>query len=310
MSKILTVFGATGNQGGSVVHHVLSHPELSKTYKVRAITRDPSKPKAQALKARGCEVVAADMNDAESLKKAIAGSGVVFGVTNYWEAMDMQLEIRQGKAIADASKAAGVERLIWSSLPNVTKETKGAITAVEHFDSKAQVEQYIRDIQQPATFFMPAMFMSVGLSNFRKLPDDKYYFTTPFNRDTKVPLYNPGEDTGTFVAAILLLGDETLNKRVLGSAPYITPEQMVKDFNDATGLSAEFMQISWDQFKAALPPAAAEELTGNFKLVVDFDYYVGEPADGVEKSIDLVKRAGLKPPMTWGEYVKKNWKTD
>jgi uncharacterized protein YbjT (DUF2867 family) len=82
MSKIFTIFGATGNQGGSVLNHVLDHPELSKKYKVRAITRDPTKPKGQALADRGCEVVTADMNDTESLKKAIEGSSVVFGVTN------------------------------------------------------------------------------------------------------------------------------------------------------------------------------------------------------------------------------------
>ena len=57
MSKILTVFGATGNQGGSVIRHVLEHPELSKTYKVRAVTRDVTKSSATALKDKGCEVV-------------------------------------------------------------------------------------------------------------------------------------------------------------------------------------------------------------------------------------------------------------
>ena len=58
MSKILTVFGATGNQGGSVINHVLAHPQLSKTYKIRAVTRDASKPSALALKEKGAEVVA------------------------------------------------------------------------------------------------------------------------------------------------------------------------------------------------------------------------------------------------------------
>ena len=82
MSKIFTVFGATGNQGGSVVNHILAHPELSKKYKIRAITRDPSGKKGQALQARGAEVVSADLNDVESIKKAINGSSVVFGVTN------------------------------------------------------------------------------------------------------------------------------------------------------------------------------------------------------------------------------------
>ena len=82
MSKIFTVFGATGNQGGSVVNHVLSHPELSKQYKIRAITRDPSSAKGKALADRGCEVVSADLNDVPSLKRVIDGASVVFGMTN------------------------------------------------------------------------------------------------------------------------------------------------------------------------------------------------------------------------------------
>ena len=222
----------------------------------------------------------------------------------------MQGEINQGKALADVSKAAGVERLIWSALPNVTKGTNGKITVVEHFDSKAQVEQYIRDIGQPATFFMPAMFFSVALGNFRKI-EGKTFFTTPFNLDTKVPLYDPAADTGTYVAAILLKLDETLNKRVLGSAGYITTEQLIKQFTEVTGVEADYMHLTWDQFKANMPPAAAEELAGNFQLVVDYDYYIGEPADAVDKSLELVKSVdGVKAPTTWAEYVKKNYKPE
>merc|ERR1711981_688048 len=144
---------------------------------------------------------------------------------------------------------------------------------------------------------MPAMFFPVTLNNFRKI-GEKTYFTTPFNLDTKVPLYDPAADTGTYVAAILLKLDETLNKRVLGSAGYITLEKMIKEFTEVTGVEAEYMHLTWDQFKANLPPPAAEELAGNFQLVVDYDYYVGEPADGVEKSLELVKGAGLKAPTT------------
>jgi uncharacterized protein YbjT (DUF2867 family) len=58
MSKTITVFGATGNQGGSVIKEILAHPELSKTYKIRGVTRDPSKPSSAALTKKGVEMVA------------------------------------------------------------------------------------------------------------------------------------------------------------------------------------------------------------------------------------------------------------
>lgn len=82
MSKILTVFGATGNQGGSVISAVLDHPKLSAEYKLRAVTRDPSKPSGKALADKGVEVVKADLLDKASVIKAVEGSDAVFGVTN------------------------------------------------------------------------------------------------------------------------------------------------------------------------------------------------------------------------------------
>lgn len=82
MSKLLTVFGATGQQGGSLIEHILNHPELSKLYYLRGITRDSSKPSAVSLKEKGIEVIQADLSDPQSLVAAVADSYAVFGVTN------------------------------------------------------------------------------------------------------------------------------------------------------------------------------------------------------------------------------------
>lgn len=57
-SNILTVFGATGNQGGSVISTILADPVLSQKWKIRGITRDTSKPAAQKLAAANVEMVA------------------------------------------------------------------------------------------------------------------------------------------------------------------------------------------------------------------------------------------------------------
>lgn len=51
----------------------------------------------------------------------MTGAAAVFTMTNYWEKMDMELEIQQGKNLADAAKEAGVNHYIWSSLLNVNK---------------------------------------------------------------------------------------------------------------------------------------------------------------------------------------------
>jgi len=308
MSKIFTVFGATGNQGGSVVKNVLEHPELSKTYQIRAITRDVSKPAAIALKEKGCQVVTADLNDKASVVAAIKGSSVVFGVTDFWIKMSEEIEIQQGKNIADGCKEAGVERFVWSSLVNVTKETQGKISTVHHFDSKAKVEEYVRSIGVPGTFVMPGLFMSYMLNTAMKKNDaGTYVLTTPFPPDqTKIPLFDPGNDMGLFTAAALLLGQETINKRILCSSGYVTPNEIISTFSAVTGSKAVINKITFEQFHAAFPPMMADELTGNFQLVVDPGYYAGEPADGVDKSIKMVAKAGLRKPVSWKEYVETN----
>ena len=104
--KILVVFGATGNQGGSVIKSVLKDPKTANEFNIRGITRDPSKPNAKALEAQGVECVAGDINDKESIKSAFHGAYAVFAMTNYWEKMDAQLEINQGKNIADLAKVS------------------------------------------------------------------------------------------------------------------------------------------------------------------------------------------------------------
>jgi len=56
--KIITVFGATGAQGGAVANMFLRDAKLKPQWAVRAVTRDTSKPAATKLRDEGAEVVA------------------------------------------------------------------------------------------------------------------------------------------------------------------------------------------------------------------------------------------------------------
>ena len=106
--KLLVVFGSTGNQGGSVIKSIQGDPKTANEFKIRGITRDTSSSKAKALQAKGVETVAADINSKEQINNALKGAYAVFAVTNYWEKMDAQLELQQGKNIADAAKVTFV----------------------------------------------------------------------------------------------------------------------------------------------------------------------------------------------------------
>ena len=192
MSKIITVFGATGNQGGSIISEFLAHPDLAKKYKIRAVTRDTSKPSAKDLASKGCETVQADLSDNASLSAAVAGSYAVFAVTNYWELMDKAKELAQGKAITEACRDAGVRHLVWSSLPHTTKLTNGKLPQIDHFDAKAEVEEYIelKKGDMISTHYMPALFMTnfKSMGMIQKGPDGTPTVAVPYSPDCKYPL--------------------------------------------------------------------------------------------------------------------------
>jgi uncharacterized protein YbjT (DUF2867 family) len=131
--KLIAVVGATGHQGGAVVRAL----QASGRFKVRALTRDPAKhPKL------GDQVVLADFDRPETLKAAFAGAHGVFLVTNAWEAGAK--EINQARTGVKAAKDAGVQHLIWSTLPNVEAISHGKIS-VPHFTDKAKVERIVND---------------------------------------------------------------------------------------------------------------------------------------------------------------------
>lgn len=106
MSKLLVIVGATGNQGGSVIKSILGDPKATEQFRLRGITRDTSKPAAQALTKQGVEMVSADLGDKASIAKAFEGAWGVFAVTDYWATMKKEVEVKQGKALADAAKVS------------------------------------------------------------------------------------------------------------------------------------------------------------------------------------------------------------
>jgi uncharacterized protein YbjT (DUF2867 family) len=113
MSKILVVFGATGQQGGSVIDCVIHDPQLFKQYKIRGVTRDLLKHDAQSLQEKGIEIVKGDFDNKESLKQAMQAAHTVFSMTaTAYDRQTMERWITKGKALANTAVTAGVEYLI------------------------------------------------------------------------------------------------------------------------------------------------------------------------------------------------------
>jgi hypothetical protein len=144
----LTVFGATGHQGGSVINTIISHETLATKYRLRAVTRDVAIKSAMELAACGCEVVKADMYNVASLRAAVEGSYAVFAMTNYYDptVTSQENEVRQGK------KRSRRMQIGWRTPPHLlyrpsgSKTSQGSLTNLQHFDSKAEISDYIEEI--------------------------------------------------------------------------------------------------------------------------------------------------------------------
>ncbi|KAL8897619.1 MAG: hypothetical protein Q9207_007125 [Kuettlingeria erythrocarpa] len=308
--KVFVVFGATGNQGGSVINSVLADPTAAQEFRIRGITRDPSKPNAQALTTRGVECVTGDINDKASLTKAITGAHSVYAVTNYWEKMDHELELQQGKNIADVCKEAGVQHLIWSGLVDVTKLTGGKFPHVYHFDSKAHVSDYIREIGIPSSTFMPGFYMSNLDTMFNPSPQ-AYTFAMPMPPKTPIPFFDAANDTGKFVKAMLMKREQVLGRSVLAATDYYAAADVPRIFEKVkpeAGKGAQFVTIDEETYKgfltgAGMPDFAAQELYENMAFMDEFGYFGKE---GLEWSHSLLD----EKPTTLEEFfaTAPKWK--
>ena len=149
MTQTLTVVvtGSTGQQGGAVARLL-----LERGHKVRAVTRDPDSSRAKALANAGASLVAASLEDAAAIEKALEGATSLFAMTTPF-GVGAEGETRQGVAAADAAKAAGVH-LVFTSVNSANRQT-----GVPHFDSKYEVERHIASIGVRATILAPAFFM-------------------------------------------------------------------------------------------------------------------------------------------------------
>ncbi|KAJ5214507.1 hypothetical protein N7449_001676 [Penicillium cf. viridicatum] len=297
MSQIVTVFGATGIQGGSVIKSLLSDPSLSKEFRIRGVTRDVSTPTAEALAKLAVEVVKGDLSSPSSVAAAIKGSHTVFLVTNFWETMKPEVEIAQGKNVADAAKAAGISHLVFSSLIGVSKATGGKFENVPHFDGKAEIEEYIRGTGVPSTFFLPGYYMANYIQLLNKNEDGSYTLAYPVGKDTKFPLLDAPADTGKFVKSIIKNREKLLGKHVLGATDYYTTGQIVAGFSEVTGKKASFVQLTAEQYTAALPPILAPALLESHLFIENPGYFAGE---SLTESLAILE----EKPTTWKEFVK------
>ncbi|KAJ7084956.1 NAD(P)-binding protein [Mycena epipterygia] len=276
-APLVAVVGATGTQGGSVIKALA---ESDKTYRVRAFTRDPKKPAALELVKLGVEVVGVSLvvENKDEVFKAFVGADVAFLVTNFWEHLNMEKEVEEGKLLIDAAKAGGVSRIVWSGLQSISEDSGGKYTHVWHFDSKALVTAYGRnsgvpfvDLQAGAygTNWLAPPFVPVKQEN------GSFALTVPMGPESVVPFIDAAHDYGLYVRVLLEMPVFPDGSEFLAYGENITLGDMVLQLSQATGKKIVFKPSSAEQLKQdttalGLPPHAVLDLVEVLQFFAEF----------------------------------------
>ncbi|MDH3616522.1 MAG: NmrA/HSCARG family protein [Gammaproteobacteria bacterium] len=146
--ETILVTGITGRQGGAVAREL-----LRRGYSVRGLTRNPESQRARALTELEVELFRGNFDDAASLDSAFDGADGVFAVTDFWE-HGYEQEIAHGRNLIDAAVRAGTSFLVFSSVASADQATN-----IPHFDSKWEIEKYLRKSGLDHAVVRPVSFM-------------------------------------------------------------------------------------------------------------------------------------------------------
>jgi dihydroflavonol-4-reductase len=180
--KPTLVTGATGFVGWHVARQLLDRGDA-----VRALARDPSK----LRELDGVEAIRGDLRDADSLKRAVEGCGVVYHVAadyRLWtrDPQDMfRSNVEGTRNLLDAARRAGVERVVYTSTVGCMGFPKGELgdeqTAVCREDMTGPYKFSKWDAEQVAIEFaamgFPVVIVNptapVGDHDFKPTPTGK-----------------------------------------------------------------------------------------------------------------------------------------
>ncbi|HEY3349417.1 MAG TPA: NmrA/HSCARG family protein [Thermoanaerobaculia bacterium] len=275
--KIIAVVGATGAQGSGLVKAILADPNGG--FAVRAVTRDVNSEKAKELAQLGAEVVAGDVDDAESLRKAFTGAYGAYCVTFFWAHFSPEKEKTHAAAMAKAAKDAGVKHAIWSTLEDSRKwiplsdtrmPTLQGTYKVPHFDAKGESNHFFTDLGVPTTF----LYTSFYWDNFiffgagpKKGTDGTLVLAMPLG-DKKFPGI-AAEDIGACAYGIFKAGPTYIGKSVGIAGQHLTGAELAAGLTKALGRPVRYDAISPDVYRGFGFPGA-DDMGNMYQFNRDF----------------------------------------
>ncbi len=280
---LILVTGATGQQGGAVAREL-----LASGHKVRAMTRNPDGEKAKALASSGAEIVQGDLNDADSLVRAVEGAWGAFAVQNTWEA-GIDGEEEQGKRIAGVAREHGVEHFVYTSVGSAHRQT-----GIPHFDNKWRVEEKVSSIGLPSyTILRPVFFMENWLSPWFKPYIDEGNLAIGIKPETKLQMIAV-EDIGKYGLLAFEKSDELNGQAIDIAGDELTSVETAQIVSEAAGKTVSHYQVPIEQVR---------EFSDDFALMLEWFDAVGYDADIAGNA----KKFGVAPTSfrDWASGV--NW---
>ena len=296
--QTVTVVGGTGAQGGGVVDALLA----SGQYAVRVPSRNPASASAEALRARGVHVVKGDLLEPGSLQAAFEGAHGAFLVSNFWDPTQMHKETEIGNAAVTVARAAGVQHLIWSTLPDAEKLTSGRLK-LPHFTGKARVDAAVEAAKFPRHTFVQAPFYFqnfVSMLAPQTLPNGGRGWVVPMDPAARVIHAGDVKDVGRAVAAAFAAGDK------LSNGSYLAVCGGVYSWNDfvstlnAQGHGVQVQQVPADAYDTFFP--GAPEMREMFQYFEQCFYF------GPEREPRIAAANAISPTgfIGFSEWAKVN----
>ncbi len=295
--KVIAVIGSTGAQGGGLVRSIAA--DRSGAFAARAITRKPESENAKALAKLGVEVVAADLDDESSLRRAFDGAHGAFCVTNFWEHSSPEREVGQAGNMARAAKHAGIAHAVWSTLEDTRLKvplsdqrlpTLKEKYKVPHLDGKGEADHVFADLAVPTTYLLAAFywenFIGFGMGP-RKGPDGTLVLALPLGGGRLPGI--AAEDIGRCAHGIFRRGAETLGRRIGIAGDILSGPEMAAGFSRALGAKVEFSDVPFDAYRALGFPGA-DDLGNMFQFQALFN-------DEFCRSRDVALSRSLDPQL-------------
>ena len=292
--KIIAVLGATGAQGGGVVRAI--HVDPASPFRARAVTRNPGSEGARALASVGAEVVAGDVDDPESLRRAFTGAYGAFCVTFYWAHYSPEKELAEAAGMAEAARQAGVAHVVWSTLEDTRRwvplsdnrmPTLMGKYKVPHFDAKGEANQLFINAGVPTTFYHASFYWDNFIlfgSGPKPGPDGQLQLTLPMG-DRKLPGI-AADDIGKCAYGVFKRGGELIGKNVGVAGEHLTGTEMADKLSRALKRPVRYSPVTHAAYRASGFPGA-DDLGNMFQFYHDFNEDVCRLRDtGMSRSLN------------------------